>query len=213
MDARCYLATVIYGMLDYTNAARPSTTTGGTEPACSPTQRPDGWHEEVAELVGALRAGAGANTSTSPAGPRSSAATCPARTGLDAAPPCARVGISIAGERLAHVVAGDALAPVGSGRLVRARGRGSLLRPPARRGTPERSSRDNQFKARGLAPALVIDSARREDEPAERIDPRVLDDGSRHEVYKRWFEPRRAVAELGGGVVPLRPLVRGGCLG
>jgi hypothetical protein len=29
----------------------------------------------------------------------------------------------------------------------------------------------------------------------------VLTDGSRHEVYKRWFEPGELVAELGGGEV------------
>jgi hypothetical protein len=56
--------------------------------------------------------------------------------------------------------------------------------------------------ARRLAPELlVVDSARRDDVPAERMDPRVLTDGSRHEVYKRWFEPGELVAELGGGEV------------
>ena len=48
---------------------------------------------------------------------------------------------------------------------------------------------------------VVVDSARRDDVPAERMDPRVLTDGSRHEVYKRWFEPGELVAELGGGEI------------
>ena len=39
---------------------------------------------------------------------------------------------------------------------------------------------------------LVVDSARRPDVPAERWDPRVLSDGSRHAVFKRWFTPAGA---------------------
>ena len=47
----------------------------------------------------------------------------------------------------------------------------------------------------------MIDSARRPDVPAERMDPRVLNDGSRHEVFKRWFEPAQLADELGGGAI------------
>jgi Methyltransferase domain len=104
---------------------------------------------------------------------------------------------AIARERLAHVVDGDALAlPFPDGAFERvATGHfyGHL-----------RASERERFlaQARRLAPELlVIDSARREDVPAERIDPRVLNDGSRHEVYKRWFEPGELVAELGAGAV------------
>jgi len=55
-------------------------------------------------------------------------------------------------------------------------------------------------EARRLAPELVIvDSALREDvEPVERQE-RVLNDGSRWEVYKRYFEPDALAEELGGG--------------
>jgi len=55
-------------------------------------------------------------------------------------------------------------------------------------------------EARRLAPELVIvDSALREDvEPVERQE-RILNDGSRWEVYKRYFEPDRFAEELGGG--------------
>jgi SAM-dependent methyltransferase len=56
--------------------------------------------------------------------------------------------------------------------------------------------------ARRLAGELVIvDSARRPDKPAEAWEERVLNDGSRHAVYKRWFTPEALVAELGGGDV------------
>jgi ubiquinone/menaquinone biosynthesis C-methylase UbiE len=48
---------------------------------------------------------------------------------------------------------------------------------------------------------VVVDSARREEVPAEEHQQRVLNDGSRHTVYKRFFEPDELVAELGGGSV------------
>ena len=48
---------------------------------------------------------------------------------------------------------------------------------------------------------VVVDSARREDVPAEEHQQRVLNDGSRHSVYKRFFEPDELLAELGGGKV------------
>jgi ubiquinone/menaquinone biosynthesis C-methylase UbiE len=54
--------------------------------------------------------------------------------------------------------------------------------------------------ARRLAPELVVvDSALRDDvEPVERQE-RILNDGSRWEVYKRYFEPDALAEELGGG--------------
>ena len=48
---------------------------------------------------------------------------------------------------------------------------------------------------------VVVDSARREDVPAEEHQERTLKDGSRHSVYKRFFEPEELAAELGGGAV------------
>jgi ubiquinone/menaquinone biosynthesis C-methylase UbiE len=48
---------------------------------------------------------------------------------------------------------------------------------------------------------VVVDAARRDDVPAEEHQQRVLNDGSRHTVYKRFFEPDELVAELGGGTV------------
>ena len=57
-------------------------------------------------------------------------------------------------------------------------------------------------EARRLAPELVIvGTVRREDLPAERWEERVLNDGTRWEVYKRFFEPEALLEELGGGRV------------
>jgi ubiquinone/menaquinone biosynthesis C-methylase UbiE len=48
---------------------------------------------------------------------------------------------------------------------------------------------------------VVIDSALREDVQAEEIQARALTDGSRHEVYKRYFTGEALAGELGGGEV------------
>jgi ubiquinone/menaquinone biosynthesis C-methylase UbiE len=57
-------------------------------------------------------------------------------------------------------------------------------------------------EARRVAGRLVItDSARRPDVPAERWEERVLNDGSRHRVFKRWFRGAELAQELGGGEV------------
>jgi len=57
-------------------------------------------------------------------------------------------------------------------------------------------------EARRLAPELVVvDSALREDVEPEERQERVLNDGSRWEIYKRYFEPEALARELGGGEV------------
>jgi ubiquinone/menaquinone biosynthesis C-methylase UbiE len=48
---------------------------------------------------------------------------------------------------------------------------------------------------------VVIDSALREDVQAEEIQARALTDGSRHDVYKRYFTGEALAGELGGGEV------------
>jgi ubiquinone/menaquinone biosynthesis C-methylase UbiE len=54
--------------------------------------------------------------------------------------------------------------------------------------------------ARRLASELVIvDSALREDVEPEERQERILNDGSRWQVYKRYFEPDALAEELGGG--------------
>jgi ubiquinone/menaquinone biosynthesis C-methylase UbiE len=55
-------------------------------------------------------------------------------------------------------------------------------------------------EARRVAAELVVlDSAWREDVPREETQERLLRDGSRWEVYKRYFDPEQLAAELGGG--------------
>jgi ubiquinone/menaquinone biosynthesis C-methylase UbiE len=57
-------------------------------------------------------------------------------------------------------------------------------------------------EARRVARELIIvDSALREDVEAESVQERILNDGSRWEVYKRYFTPDQLVEELGGGRV------------
>jgi len=48
---------------------------------------------------------------------------------------------------------------------------------------------------------LIVDAALRDDVQPEETQERVLGDGSRHTVYKRFFEPAQLAAELGGGRV------------
>jgi ubiquinone/menaquinone biosynthesis C-methylase UbiE len=55
-------------------------------------------------------------------------------------------------------------------------------------------------EARRVAPELVVvDSALREDVEPEEHQERILNDGSRWEVYKRYFEPDALARELGSG--------------
>jgi demethylmenaquinone methyltransferase/2-methoxy-6-polyprenyl-1,4-benzoquinol methylase len=55
-------------------------------------------------------------------------------------------------------------------------------------------------EARRVADELVVvDSALREDVEPEEHQERVLNDGSRWEVYKRYFEPDALARELGSG--------------
>jgi SAM-dependent methyltransferase len=156
-------------------------------------ERP-GWHEEVGVLIDALRALPPARTLDVACGTAFLGRHLPgAVTGLDASPAM----LAIAGGRLPAVVEGDALDPpfaAGAFERVAAGHFYGHLEPPERA----------RFlaAARRLAPELlVIDSARRPDVPAERMDPRVLGDGSRHAVFKRWFEPEQLADELGGGAI------------
>ena len=55
-------------------------------------------------------------------------------------------------------------------------------------------------EARRVATELVVvDSALRPDVEPEELQERILDDGSRWEVYKRYFTPAGLADELGGG--------------
>jgi ubiquinone/menaquinone biosynthesis C-methylase UbiE len=48
---------------------------------------------------------------------------------------------------------------------------------------------------------VVVDAAVRDDTPREDWPVRTLDDGSRHRIYKRFFDPDELVEEIGGGSV------------
>jgi ubiquinone/menaquinone biosynthesis C-methylase UbiE len=54
---------------------------------------------------------------------------------------------------------------------------------------------------RVAAELIVVESAKRPDHDSEEWQERVLNDGSRFSVYKRYFEPGELVKELGGGSV------------
>ena len=55
-------------------------------------------------------------------------------------------------------------------------------------------------EARRVAPELVVvDAAVRADRDRAGMQERVLNDGTRWEVFKRYFEPGELAAELGGG--------------
>jgi ubiquinone/menaquinone biosynthesis C-methylase UbiE len=48
---------------------------------------------------------------------------------------------------------------------------------------------------------VVVDAALRTDKQPEELQERVFSDGSRHEIYKRYFDPAELAEELGGGQV------------
>jgi ubiquinone/menaquinone biosynthesis C-methylase UbiE len=48
---------------------------------------------------------------------------------------------------------------------------------------------------------LIIDAAWREEVEPEQIQDRILNDGSRHTVYKRYFTPEQLTSELGQGTI------------
>jgi demethylmenaquinone methyltransferase/2-methoxy-6-polyprenyl-1,4-benzoquinol methylase len=57
-------------------------------------------------------------------------------------------------------------------------------------------------EAKRVAPELVIvDASRASSEVDDDVQERVLNDGTRWEVYKRWFTGNSLAAELGGGDV------------
>jgi ubiquinone/menaquinone biosynthesis C-methylase UbiE len=64
----------------------------------------------------------------------------------------------------------------------------------------ERSSFLREARRVGAA-LVVVDSALRPDVASEQWQERVLNDGSRHTVYKRFFSGPQLAEELGGGEV------------
>jgi ubiquinone/menaquinone biosynthesis C-methylase UbiE len=155
------------------------------------TERP-GWDEEVEELVSLLRSLAPARTLDVACGTGFLTQHLPGEvTGLDQSASMTR----IAGERLPDVrfVNGDALAlpfPDRSfERLFTSFFYGHLDLEERQRFVEE---------ARRVGDELVfVDAARRDAREPESMQERVLKDGSRWQVLKRYFEPEVLAAEVG----------------
>lgn len=71
--------------------------------------------------------------------------------------------------------------------------------------TSDRAGRSLDEARRVGSELLVLDSALRADVRREEVQERVLNDGSVHRVYKRYFDPDELAEELR----PATPLVRG----
>ncbi len=66
----------------------------------------------------------------------------------------------------------------------------------------EPSARLFLVEARRVAKSiLIVDAAKRDEVPQDEHQHRVLNDGSRHVVYKRYFTTERLISELGAGRV------------
>jgi demethylmenaquinone methyltransferase/2-methoxy-6-polyprenyl-1,4-benzoquinol methylase len=155
-----------------------------------------GWPEEVEQLAGTLRALPPASTLDVACGTGFLTRYLTGEVvAIDQSAEMAR----IAAARLPHVrvLQGDAVplpfADADFDRLVTAHFYGHLL-PDERAAFLE--------EARRVGTQLVIvDSAKREDVEAEEWQERLLGDGSRHRVYKRFFVAEDLARELGGGTV------------
>jgi ubiquinone/menaquinone biosynthesis C-methylase UbiE len=153
-----------------------------------------GWHEEVAALCDALAALPPARTLDVAAGSGYFTRFLPGRvTAFDQS----ETMLEVARDRgaAADYVQGDALElPFGDGafeRLFTGHFYGHL---------DEEQRASFLTEARRVARELVVlDSAWREDVAREGVQERLLRDGSRWEVYKRYFEPEQLADELGGG--------------
>jgi ubiquinone/menaquinone biosynthesis C-methylase UbiE len=111
--------------------------------------------------------------------------------GLDQSPSM----LAVARTRVPHVLQGDAFhLPFRSGAfecLVAGHFYGHLAGPDRRRFLTE--------SRRVAARLLILDAALLKNVPPELMQERVLKDGSRHEVYKRYFTPEQLVSEIGEG--------------
>jgi demethylmenaquinone methyltransferase/2-methoxy-6-polyprenyl-1,4-benzoquinol methylase len=114
-------------------------------------------------------------------------------TALDQSPAM----VAVVAQRIpaAHVVRGEAVPlPFADGafeRLVTGHFYGHLLAGERERFVGE--------ACRVAGELIVVDSALRDGVAAEQWQQRVLEDGSTHEVYKRYFTAGELAAELGGG--------------
>jgi demethylmenaquinone methyltransferase/2-methoxy-6-polyprenyl-1,4-benzoquinol methylase len=155
-----------------------------------------GWHEEVEELCEVVRGLAPGRVLDVACG--TGFLTQHLRgevAGLDQSPAM----VAVAAERLpgARVVQGDAVPlPFAEGefdRIFTGHFYGHLLE-----GERERFVAEARRVAREL---VVVDSALHDGVDPEEWQERVLNDGTRHRVYKRYFRGAALAAELGGGEV------------
>jgi demethylmenaquinone methyltransferase/2-methoxy-6-polyprenyl-1,4-benzoquinol methylase len=155
-----------------------------------------GWHEEVEELCEVVRGLAPGRVLDVACG--TGFLTQHLRgevAGLDQSPAM----VAVAAERLpgARVVQGDAVPlPFADGefdRIFTGHFYGHLLE-----GERERFVAEARRVAREL---VVVDSALHDGVDPEEWQERVLNDGTRHRVYKRYFRGAALAAELGGGEV------------
>ena len=160
-------------------------------------QRP-GWERELAHLGVALASLRPARTLDVACGTGFLTRHLPGRvTALDQS----RGMIALARERVpcSALVQGDALAlPFANGAFERVFA-GHFF------GHLEGHDRERfLMEARRVAPELVVcDAARRPDHAPVETQERILNDGSRWRVFKRFFAPEELVAELGGSAVLL----------
>jgi ubiquinone/menaquinone biosynthesis C-methylase UbiE len=158
-------------------------------------ERP-GWDEEVARVVGLAGSLPAARTLDIACG--TGFLTRHLRgfvVGVDQSPAMVAIaqsrlpgGLAMTGDALHLPVADQAFGRVFTGHFY-----GHL--PPAER-------QAFLAEARRVAGELVVvDSARRPGADAEQWQDRVLNDGSRHRVYKRYFTCDQLAAELGGEVL------------
>lgn len=154
------------------------------------------WRELLGELAATLAALPPAKTLDVACGTGYATRWLPGEiTGLDQSPGM----LAIAAERLpgARFVRGDAFAlPFRDGAFERVTAMSFY-------GHLEGGDRERFLaEARRVAPELVVvDAALRDDVEPEQREERVLNDGSRWTVYKRFFTPEGLLAELGGGRV------------
>jgi ubiquinone/menaquinone biosynthesis C-methylase UbiE len=156
-------------------------------------ERP-GWHEDVAALQASLAALPPARTLDVACGTGFLTRHLPGElTGLDQS----AAMLEVAAARLpeASFLQGDALAPpFGPGAFERVHA-GHFYGHLA----PGQRSAFLDVAARLAGELVITDSALRPDRGPEAWDERVLNDGSRHRVYKRWFTAAGLAEELGGG--------------
>jgi ubiquinone/menaquinone biosynthesis C-methylase UbiE len=155
-----------------------------------------GWSEEVESLIGLIGALPPARTLDVACGTGLLTRHLPGEiVALDQS----EAMVAVAAERMPDVlvVQGDAVPlPFDNGefeRVFTSHFYGHLL--------PEERERFLDEARRVGRELVVVDSALRDDVQPEEHQQRVLNDGSRHTVYKRFFAPEELAAELGGGQV------------